>query len=164
MTSPFTNSTCLLFIHLQSHLSSLFWNPWENLQSFPLCNWQFNTLLGSTFLAISIFAKHFLLFVILRMLWWQYGRWHHLSQTQLDSWNLCNCSTEWCKIPRWYSNLFFGLYHLENDGCMGFDGVGVISLESDRCCSTNLSGRGMSILTKTFEQLMLLWDLVRPHK
>ena len=36
-------------------------------------------------------------------------------------------------------------------------------LESGQCWSTNLSGRGMSILAKTFEQLMLPWDLVIPH-
>jgi hypothetical protein len=66
-------------------------------------DWQFNPFLGSTFLAILVFAKHFWSFVILRMFWWQYGQWHHLSQTplvsysptsRLDSWNSWNCSIE----------------------------------------------------------------------
>ena len=93
---------------------------------------QFNTLLGSAFLAISVFCQAFQSLVILRMLRWHYGRWCHFSQTQLDSWNSCNRSTEWHKIPQWYSNLFSRLYHLENDGCMGF-GVRAISPESNRC-------------------------------
>jgi hypothetical protein len=70
---------------------------------------------------------------------------------------------KWHKIPQWYLKLFSRLYHLENDGCMGFGGVRVISPESNRCWWTNSSGRGMSILAKTFEQLMLQWDLVGPH-
>ena len=54
------------------------------------------------------FAKHFLFFINLRMFLWQYGWWHHLSQTQLascspssdlDSWNSCNCSIEMTKEP-----------------------------------------------------------------
>ena len=109
------------------------------------------TLIGSAFLAISVFCQAFRSLVILRMLRWQYGRWRHFSQTQLNYWNSCNCSTEWHKIPQWYSNLFSGLYHLENDGCMGFDRVSTISPESNRCWWTNLSGRDMSILAKTFE-------------
>jgi len=78
------------------------------------------------------FAKHFRSFVNLRIFWWQYGRWHHLSQTQLascspssglDSWKFCNYSNEWPKTSPWYSHLLSGLYHLGNNGCMGFDGV-----------------------------------------
>jgi len=37
------------------------------------------------------------------------------------------------KIPLWYSNLLFELYHLGNSGCMGFNEVGATSLESDKC-------------------------------
>jgi hypothetical protein len=62
------------------------------------------------------FAKHFRSFVNLRMFWWQYDRWHHLSQTQLascspssglDSWNSCNCSIEMAEVPTtiWTSRL-----------------------------------------------------------
>jgi hypothetical protein len=68
------------------------------------------------------FAKHFLFFINLRMFLWQYGWWHHLSQTQLascspssdlDSWNSCNCSIEMTKephlvwiIPRWLHEIY----------------------------------------------------------
>jgi len=38
----------------------------------------------------------------------------------LDS---CNYSTECPEIPPWYSNLLFGLYHIRNSGCMGFNKV-----------------------------------------
>jgi hypothetical protein len=30
---------------------------------------------------------------------WQYGRWHHLLHTQLDSWNSCICSTKMVQEP-----------------------------------------------------------------
>jgi len=33
------------------------------------------------------FAEQLRSLVILMMFWWQNDRWHHLSQTQLDSWN-----------------------------------------------------------------------------
>ena len=46
---------------------------------------------------------------------------------------------------------------------MQFVEVGATSLESNRCWSTNLSGRGMSISEKTFEQLMLWQDLARQN-
>jgi hypothetical protein len=68
------------------------------------------------------FTKHFRSFVNLRMFWWQYRWWHHLSQTQLascspssslDSWKFCDYSNEWPKTPPWYSHLLSGLYHLE---------------------------------------------------
>jgi hypothetical protein len=35
--------------------------------------------------------------------------------------------------PSWYSYHTSGLYHLRNNGCMGFDGVGVTSSKSNRC-------------------------------
>jgi len=34
---------------------------------------------------------------------------------------------------RWYSNLLFRLYHLRNNGCMGFNGVRTTSLGPNRC-------------------------------
>jgi len=45
------------------------------------------------------FAKYFRSLVILRMFWLQNGRWHHISQNQLDSWNSCICSTKMAKDP-----------------------------------------------------------------
>lgn len=125
-------------------------NKMQNDKTHNKKDRQFNTLLGSAFLAIFVFCQAFRSLVNLRMLRWQYGWWCHFAQTQLDSWNSCNCSTEWHKIPQWCSNLFSGLYHLENDGCMGFDGVRAISPESNRWWWTNSSGRDMSILAKTF--------------
>jgi len=61
------------------------------------------------------------------------------------------------------ANLLFGLYHIGNSGCMGFNGVEATSLESGRCWSTNSNGRRMSILAKTFKQLMLWQDLTRQN-
>ena len=52
-------------------------------------------------------------------------------------------------------HISFQLYH---GGCMQFCQSGC-----NRCWLTNLSGRGMSILTKTFEQLMLWQDLTRQN-
>jgi hypothetical protein len=46
---------------------------------------------------------------------------------------------------------------------MQFVEVGAASLECNRCWSTNSSGKGMSILAKAFEQLMLERDLTGPH-
>jgi hypothetical protein len=102
------------------------------------------------------FAKHFLSFVNLRMFWWQYGWWYHLSQTQLvscspssdlDSWKFCNYSNEWPKTHH-DNHISSELYH---GGCMQFVEVGATSLKSNRCWLTNSSGKGMSILAKTFK-------------
>ena len=87
------------------------------------------------------FSKQFWSLFVLRMLWWQYGQWPHLSEIRfascslsfkLISWNSCNCSTEWLEVPLWYSNLLFGLYHLRNYGCMEFNELEATSLESSR--------------------------------
>jgi hypothetical protein len=62
------------------------------------------------------------------------------------------CSTEMVQEP---SMIFTsGLNYTTVVACK-FIEVGATSLESNRCWSTNLSGRWMSILAKTFEQLML---------
>ena len=82
-----------------------------------------------TILAISVFTEQFRSLVILRMFWRQNDQWQAPSQIPLvfcspicglDS---CNYSTEWPEIPPWYSNLLFGLYHIRNSGCMGFNRV-----------------------------------------
>ena len=65
------------------------------------------------------FAKQFRSLVILRMFWRQNDRWQAPSQIELDSWNSCICSTEMVEDPTMISHLLSGLYHLENDGCMG---------------------------------------------
>jgi len=57
-------------------------------------------------------------------------------------------------------HILFELYH---DGCIQFVEVGATSLESNRCWSTNLIGKWMSILAKTFEQSMIQRDLARPY-
>ena len=106
---------------------------------------------------ISVLPSIFLSPVNLRMLWWQYGRWHHFLQTQFTSYTpnsdsilqiLRTVQLRWFRTPPWYSHLLSGLYHLGNDGCMGFDRVGATSFESGRCCYANLSGEGMSIFGK----------------
>jgi hypothetical protein len=62
------------------------------------------------------------------------------------------CSTEMVQEP---SMIFTsGLNYTTVVACK-FIEVGATNLESNRCWSTNLSGRWMSILAKTFEQLML---------
>ena len=109
---------------------------------------------------ICVSPSQFRSLVILRMFWWQHDWWHHLSQTQLDSWNSCVCSTEMVHEP---SMIFTsGLNYTTVVAC-NLSKSGALSLESGRCWSTNLSGRGMSILAKTFEPLMLQWDLAKPH-
>jgi len=45
------------------------------------------------------FAERFRSLVILMMFWWQNDRWHHLSQTQLDSWKSCICWTKMAQKP-----------------------------------------------------------------
>jgi hypothetical protein len=45
------------------------------------------------------FAEQLWSLVILMMFWWQNDRWHHLSQTQLDSWNSCICPTKMAQEP-----------------------------------------------------------------
>ena len=60
------------------------------------------------------------------------------------------------------THLLSRLNHLENSGYMGFVGAkqnsGIWQMLVDK-----LSGRGMSILAKTFEQLMLERDLTRQN-
>jgi hypothetical protein len=70
------------------------------------------------------------------------------------------CSTEMVQEP---SMIFTsGLNYTTVVACK-FIEVGATSLESNKCWSTNLSGRWMSILAKTFEQLMLWQDLTRQN-
>ena len=104
-------------------------NKMQNGKNSIQHDWQFNALLGSTILAISVFTEQFRSLVILRMFWRQNDQWQAPSQIPLvfcspicglDS---CNYSTEWPEIPPWYSNLLFGLYHIRNSGCMGFNRV-----------------------------------------
>jgi len=63
------------------------------------------------------------------MFWRQFSQWHPPSQTPLVSCSptsgldSCNCSIEMAEDPPWYSNLLFGLYHIRNRGCMGFNRV-----------------------------------------
>jgi hypothetical protein len=60
------------------------------------------------------FAEQLRSLVILRMFWWQNDRWHHLSQTQLDSWN--SCLFNWNGPGTLHDiHIWFELYH---GGCM----------------------------------------------
>jgi hypothetical protein len=81
--------------------------------------------LTQLFLQYLYFAKQFRSLIILRMFWRQNDRWQAPSQiplvfcsptSRLDS---CNCSIEMAEDPTMTSHLLFGLYHLENGGCMG---------------------------------------------
>ena len=113
------------------------------------------------------FAKHFRSHVILKTFGRQYSQWHPPSRNFLVSWsptfkpNSChsyNCSLEMVEDPTMTSHLLSGLYHLENDGYMGFVDVGQKS-GICRCWSTNLSGRGMSHLGK---DIWAIDDTMRP--
>jgi hypothetical protein len=55
------------------------------------------------------------------------------------------------KTPLWYSHLSSGLYHLENSGCMRFDGVREISLESNNVGRQTRMAEVCQSLTKAFE-------------
>jgi len=93
------------------------------------CDWQFNALLGSTILAISVFTEQFRSLIILRMFWRQNDQWQAPSQIPLvfcspiSGLDSCNCSIEIAEDPTMTSHLLSGLYHLENGGCMGFNKV-----------------------------------------
>jgi hypothetical protein len=86
-------------------------------------DWQFIAIIESSFLAISVFCQTFSITCHSEDVRGQNDRWHHLSQTELDSWNSCICSIEMAEDPTMTSHLLSGLYHLENGGCMGFVGV-----------------------------------------
>jgi len=100
--------------------------PQNKMQDGKIHNkndWQFNPFLDQPLWQYLCFAKQFRSLVILRMFWRQNDRWQAPSQIELDSWNSCICSTEMVEDPTMTSHLLSGLYHLENDGCMGFVGV-----------------------------------------
>ena len=86
-------------------------------------DWQFIAIIESSFLAISVFCQTFSITCHSEDVRGQNDRWHHLSQTELDSWNSCICSIEMAEDPTMTSHLLSGLYHLQNGGCMGFVGV-----------------------------------------
>ena len=68
--------------------------------------------------------------VILKMFGGQHDWWHHLSQTQLNSWNSCVCSTEMVQEP---SMIFTsGLSYTTVVAC-SLSKSGTLSLESGRC-------------------------------
>ena len=79
------------------------------------------------------FAKHFRSHAILKMFREQYNQWHLPSQIPLvsysptfglNSWNSCNYSIAMAKDPTMTSRPLFGLYHLENGGCMYLSKLG----------------------------------------
>jgi len=122
--------------------------------------WQVNTLRGSATLAISMFCQAI---PITR----------HFEEVLATKWSITSSftnSAQFLKLlhlfnkngprnPPWYSHLVWIIPRWLHAICRS----GATSLESNRCWSTNLSGRWMSILAKTFEQLMLWQDLTRQN-
>jgi len=106
--------------------------PQNKMQDGKIHNkndWQFNPFLDQPLWQYLCFAKQFRSLVILRMFWRQNDRWQAPSHiplvfcsptSRLDS---CNCLIEMAEDPTMTSHLLFGLYHLENGGCMGFNRV-----------------------------------------
>jgi hypothetical protein len=91
--------------------------------------WRVNTLLRSAALAISVFCQAISITChskdVVTTKWSMTSSFTDSSRLLLTNLRtgFCNYSTEWPEIPPWYSNLLFGLYHIENSGCMGFVGV-----------------------------------------
>jgi len=102
--------------------------PQNKMQDGKIHNkndWQFNPFLDQPLWQYLCFAKQFRSLVILRMFWRQNDRWQAPSQIPLvfcsptSGLDSCNCSIEMAEDPTMTSHLLFGLYHLENGGCMG---------------------------------------------
>ena len=102
--------------------------PQNKMQDGKIHNkndWQFNPFLDQLLWQYLCFAKQFRSLVILRMFWRQNDRWQAPSQIPLvfcsptSGLDSCNCSIEMAEDPTMTSHLLFGLYHLENSGCMG---------------------------------------------
>jgi len=126
-------------------------------------DWQFIAILESSFLAISMFCR-------------ATSITGYSDDVRVTKWSMTSSFTNWAR--------FLKLLHLFNWNGRGpyHDIPSLVwiipprkwwlhgicrsqakSLEPDRCWWANLSGRRMSILVKTLEQLMLQRDLARQN-